>query len=97
MATTMVQEGNVIKYQNSGGAISSGDVIVIGNRIAVALVDIAATTGTGAASLVGVWRFDKTTSEGDLTQGTVMFWNASCWIPFVLLLFLVSNAFTKLS
>ena len=59
MATNFVQDGNVIDYSNSGSAISSGDLVVMGETLGVALVDIAATTGTGAVAVTGVYNFAK--------------------------------------
>jgi len=59
MATNYVQDGGVIDYSNAGAAISSGDVVVIGNQIGIALVDIAATTGTGAVAMEGVFDVPK--------------------------------------
>lgn len=55
MATNYIQDGTVIDYANAGAAIASGDVVIVGNRIGVALVDIPATTGTGAVSFYGVY------------------------------------------
>jgi len=59
MAVNYSGEGNVITYSNSGSAISSGDVVVIGSLIGAALVDIAATTGSGSVQISGVFDLPK--------------------------------------
>lgn len=59
MATNYVQNGHVIEYANSGAAISSGDVVVVGNLVGVALTDIAATTGVGSVQIDGVFSLPK--------------------------------------
>jgi len=43
----------MIDYANAGSAISAGAAVVIGNRIGVAINDIAATTGTGPVQMKG--------------------------------------------
>ena len=50
MATNYVNEGTVITYSNSGSAISSGDVVVVGEQIGIALSDIA----NGASGSVAI-------------------------------------------
>lgn len=47
MATNVGATGDRIVYANSGSAISAGDIVVVDGIIYVALVDIAASTGTG--------------------------------------------------
>lgn len=61
MTTQYVQDGQVIDYVNAGAAIASGDVVIVGNRIGVALVDIPATTGTGAVGFWGVFNLPAVT------------------------------------
>lgn len=76
MATTFVQDGNVIDYANAGTAITSGSVVVMGNIIGVALVDIAATTGTGAVQISGVFNVPKV-SAAVIAQGASLTWDVS--------------------
>lgn len=76
MATNYVQEGGVIIYSNSGAAISAGDVVVVGEQLGVALVDIAATTGTGAVALKGVFNLAKV-DAAVIAQGESVNWDAS--------------------
>lgn len=71
-----IQDGHVMEYQNAGSAISSGDVVIIGDRCGVALTDIAATTGKGSVELTGVYQFDKDGDEA-FDQGDFLYWDAS--------------------
>lgn len=48
MTTKLVQTDGVKLYANAGSAITSGSVVVASHMIGVALVDIAATSGTGS-------------------------------------------------
>lgn len=80
MATSKVQEGAVIEYTNTGSAISSGDVVVIGNAndamLGVALTDIAATTGVGSFAIEGVWELPAA-SAAVITAGERIMWDVS--------------------
>jgi predicted RecA/RadA family phage recombinase len=76
MATNYVYAGETLEYANSGSAIASGDVVVIGNIIGVALVDIAATSGTGTVAIEGV--FDLPKVDGAvIAQGEKLVWDVS--------------------
>lgn len=57
MATNYIQAGEVIDY-TAGADISSGDVVVVGNLIGVAITDIA-NGEIGAVSIDGVWSLPK--------------------------------------
>lgn len=70
------QPGESIEYTNSGSAISSGDPVVIGNRVGFAVADIAATTGVGTVKLGGVYLADKDGDEA-FTQGDALFYDSS--------------------
>lgn len=75
MATSFIQCGDTIDFANSGTAISSGDVVIIGYRqLGIALVDIAATSGTGAVKVEGVFELAKNTSDA-LVMGQKVWWN----------------------
>lgn len=76
MATNYVNDGSVITYSNTGSAISSGDVVVVGEIIGVALEDIAATTGTGAVQIEGVFTLAKV-SAAVIAQGEEVIWDSS--------------------
>ena len=75
MATNYVSDGGVILYSNSGSAISSGDVVVVGEQIGVALVDIA-NGATGSVQIDGVFSLPKV-SGAVIAQGESVIWDAS--------------------
>lgn len=75
MATNYVQNGEVLAYTNAGSAISSGDVVVIGNLVGIALTDIA-TDETGSVALEGVFTVPKV-SAAVIAQGEKVIWDAS--------------------
>lgn len=69
MARTFVQPGKVLEHANASGSnISAGDVVVIGDHVGVALVDIP-DGAKGTISISGVHRLPKTGgtawSQGD--------------------------------
>jgi len=57
MATNYDSEGKVVQY-TAGADISSGDVVVMGNIIGVALTDIA-NGATGSVAIEGVFTVPK--------------------------------------
>jgi predicted RecA/RadA family phage recombinase len=70
-----VQTGEMIDYTPSG-AVTGGDVVVIGEIVAVAKHDIPAGE-LGAVGIKGVFRFPKGTgSASALAAGTKVFWDA---------------------
>lgn len=71
-----VQDGEIMQYSNAGSAISSGAPVVIGNRIGVAITDIAATTGVGSVALCGVYQLGKDNDEA-FSQGDALFFDTS--------------------
>lgn len=77
MATNIVNSGDVITYSNSGSAISAGDIVVVGKCLGVALVDIAATTGTGAVQIRGCRVTVAKVSAAVIAQGEPVTWDAS--------------------
>jgi predicted RecA/RadA family phage recombinase len=76
MATNYVKAGNSVLYTNAGSAISAGDVVVMGHTIGVALVDIAASTGTGEVAIEGVFTVPKV-SAAVFVVGEKLIWDAS--------------------
>lgn len=70
-----VQPGHKMAYTNAGSAISSGDVVSLGNRIAIADTDIAATTGVGTVSLEGVYSLPAETDTA-FAQGDALYWSS---------------------
>jgi len=75
MATNHVQPGAVIEYTASGSSFSSGDVVVIGCLVGVALVDIA-DGATGAVQIGEVFTLAKTAGTA-WTQGAVLDYDIS--------------------
>jgi len=71
-----VQPGDSVEYSNAGSAISSGDVVVMGDRCGVAATDIAATTGKGTVHLSGVYELDKDNDEA-ISQGDELYFDSS--------------------
>ncbi len=76
MAANYVQDGNVLDYTNGGSAIASGDLVVVGVKVGVALGAIAATTGTGQVAMSGVV---EVTKQGTLvgTEGDLLYCDAT--------------------
>lgn len=76
MSTTYKKDGTTIVYANASGSdISSGDVVVIGQQIGVALVDIA-DGASGAVSMSGVHNLPKV-SGAEIAAGESVIWDAS--------------------
>ena len=75
MATAQyVQRGDAIDY-TPGAAVSAGDVVVQGDLVGVAKLDIAAST-LGALAVTGLFDFPKATGVGTaITAGTILYWN----------------------
>lgn len=76
MTTKYVGEGKVLDYANAGAAIASGDVVVTGDTVGIALKDIPATTGVGPIAIEGVFTVDKTAGTA-WVQGDSIDWDAS--------------------
>lgn len=70
-----VQDGSTIDYTNGGSAISSGDVVVVGQSIGIAVGDIA-NGETGVLSIEGVYDVAKV-SAAVIAQGESVIWDAS--------------------
>lgn len=75
MATNKVQDGTVIPWTNGGAAVSSGDVVVVGNLVGVALEDIAGSA-TGSVAIDSVWTVPKTAGTA-WTQGAQLSYDVS--------------------
>jgi predicted RecA/RadA family phage recombinase len=76
MAKNYVNDGTVVTFANTGAAISSGDVVVVGNLLGVAIVDIAATSGTGTVQIEGVFDLPKV-DAAVIAQGEMVIWDVS--------------------
>ena len=75
MATNKVQDGKTVNYSNSGSAISAGDVVVIGEQIGVAIVDIA-NGATGEVAMEGVFTVPKV-SAAVIAKGESVIYDVS--------------------
>ena len=76
MATaTYVHEGKSIDY-TPGSDVSAGDVVVQGDLVGIAKLDIAASA-LGALAVTGVFDLPKTTGVGEaIPAGANVYWDA---------------------
>jgi len=75
-ATRFVHDGNSVDYTPSS-AVTAGDVVVQGELVGVAKVDIAANA-LGAMAVAGVFDFPKTTGTSTaITAGANCYWDAT--------------------
>ncbi len=77
MATAQfINDGKSIDY-TPGSAVNAGDVVVQGDLIAIAKLDIAAGQ-LGALATAGVFDVPKATGAGtDIAAGAKLWWNAT--------------------
>lgn len=76
MAQNYDSDGDVIPYTNTtGAAIASGQVVVIGHILGIALVAIA-IGATGSVAVSGVWTVPKV-AGAVFVQGEKLIWDAS--------------------
>lgn len=73
MTTKYIMSGEVIDYVATG-TITSGQVILIGNRIGVALAPIA-NGSTGAVRMLGVFTIAKLSTDV-VAAGDLLYWDA---------------------
>lgn len=71
------QDGKVITYSNTGSAITAGSVVVMSHMIGIALTDIAATTGTGAVAVEGVFSGIPKVTAAVFAVGEKLIWDTS--------------------
>lgn len=74
MTKRFIQPGNVLDHTPSA-AVASGDVVVIGVRVGVALTDIAAND-TGSLQVTGVFNLPKKSAD-TVAQGAAVYWDAT--------------------
>lgn len=76
MATNHESSGNVLQWTNgTGAAVSSGDVVVVGQTLGVALVDIA-DGASGSVQITEVFNVPKV-SAAVIAQGETLTWDVS--------------------
>lgn len=77
MATNFIQDGDVIQWTNgTAAAVASGQLITIGNLLAVALVDIP-IGATGSAAIDGVFSNIPKVPAAVFAQGEKLIWDVS--------------------
>lgn len=77
MATNFIQDGDVIQWTNgTAAAVVSGQLITIGNLLAVALVDIP-IGATGSAAIDGVFSNIPKVPAAVFAQGEKLIWDVS--------------------
>lgn len=72
MNARYVQRGESIDYIPSV-AVAAGDVVIIGNLVGIAKMDIPANT-LGALAIIGV--FDIAKAAGEIAAGAALYWDA---------------------
>lgn len=76
MAKNFVSDGDVLPWTNTtGNAVASGQLVVIGHCLAIALVAIAAGA-TGSVAVEGVFEVPKV-SGAVFAQGEKLIWDVS--------------------
>jgi predicted RecA/RadA family phage recombinase len=74
MAKNYIQEGDVLDHI-AAAAIGSGDVVLMGKRIGVAVADIA-SGATGSVAVEGVFNLPKVVTQAP-AQGALLYWDAA--------------------
>jgi predicted RecA/RadA family phage recombinase len=69
-----IQPGDVLNHV-AASAIDSGDVVVMGQRIGIAMADIA-QNATGAVAVSGVFELPVVTA-GAIAQGALVYWDVA--------------------
>ena len=72
MTTKYVMSGDVIDY-TAASAVSSGQILLVGARIGVALTSIA-VGATGAVRMQGIFTIAKLSTDA-MTQGALLYWD----------------------
>jgi len=73
---TFIHDGNSIDY-TPGAGVTAGDVVVQGDLIGIAKLDIAADT-LGALAVTGVFDVPKTAGVGEaITAGAKVYWDVA--------------------
>jgi predicted RecA/RadA family phage recombinase len=75
MAANYKAIGSTIEWTNGGTAVSSGDVVIVGDLVGIAAVDIA-NGATGTVHIEGVFEVACNASD-TITQGMLLDWDAS--------------------
>ena len=73
MAKNFLQLGHVMDYTNQGRALTSGDTVMVGDRIGVALNNIG-NKKNGSVQVEGVFDLAKKAAD-ELAQGALVYWD----------------------
>jgi len=73
-AGNFVHDSESVAYLNAGAAISSGNLVDLGDRYGVALVDIASNK-TGTVQINGVWSFQRADTNA-IAAGASVYYNS---------------------
>lgn len=74
-AQNYVRDGGSVTHSNSSTAIVSGQIVDVGYRYGIAMVDIA-SNATGAVATRGVWRLKRATTNA-VTIGTPLYYSTA--------------------
>lgn len=72
MAKNYIQDGNTIRF-TAESAVNSGDVVVMGKMVAVAITNTARGE-SGVGSTVGVWKV-RAKQADDIKAGDLLYWS----------------------
>lgn len=76
MAKNHIQKGSAMPYTNATGSdIASGDVVVVGTLVGIAMGDIA-DTATGELAIEEVWEVAKA-APLVIAQGDLLYWDTA--------------------
>ncbi len=70
--TNRISNGKTLQYSNTGSLITSGSLVILGGIVAIAITDIAATTGVGAVE-IGNGIYTLTAATGAWTLGQALY------------------------
>ena len=74
MAKNYIQEGDVLNF-TAGANVSSGQPVLIGKRLGIALSDVA-SGANGSLAVEGVFTVTKVTADV-VGQGELLYWDAA--------------------
>lgn len=72
MAKNFIQEGSIIPF-TAGAAITSGQVVVVGSLVGIAMGDVA-NGAVGQLAVEGI--FDVPAATAEITVGAPVYWDA---------------------
>lgn len=73
MTSRYVQAGKVLDFPNPGAAIASGDGVLVGTKVGIALANIA-PSATGSVQICGVFSMPKLAAD-NMAIGALVYWD----------------------